>query len=127
MHGESLDVDDDAIKEKILHIMNIVTTLALEDVWNAYEFGLFIRHPQGWMLFKTPIASHKKKKTRLTFIACCEKNGSEKMPFMAIGSAQRQCAFNRNCGQDSCLDKHANMKAWMNAHLFHVWLYHLDQ
>lgn len=127
VHGESLDADENAIDEQLPRILRIVATYSYKDVWNADEFGLFYRQPPNWTLANTSVSGFKKEKSRLTFLACCNNDGSEKMPLMVIGKAMRPRAFKKKTGHELGFDYHANKKAWMTKELFFAWLNRLDQ
>jgi len=72
-------------------------------------------------------AGHKKEKTRITCLACCNSDGTEKMPLMVIGSALNPRPFKKKSGQELGFDYHANKKAWMTTVLFCEWLRRLDR
>lgn len=127
VHGEALSADNDAVSHQMPRIERIVMTFANKDVWNADEFGLYYRQPSGWTLCKRAVSGHKKEKSRLTFLACCNSDGSEKMPLMIIGHAERPRPFGRKYGRDLGFDYHFNKKAWMNTNLFFEWLRRLDR
>lgn len=78
VRGESLDADQNAIDEQLPRILRIVATYSYKDVLNADEFGLFYRQLPNWTLANTSVSGFKKEKSRLTFLACCNNDGSEK-------------------------------------------------
>lgn len=127
VHGEALGADDEAINEKFPRILNIISTFAFDDVWNADEFGLFYRQPPNWTLANTSVSGFKKEKTRLTFLACCNNDGSERLKLMVIGTALKPRAFQKKSGQEYGFDYHANKKAWMTKELFFAWLKRFDE
>ena len=127
VHGEAQSADTDAIRDEMPRILEIVNSFAEKDVWNADEFGLFFRQPPSWTLASGAVSGCKKEKNRLTFLACCNKDGSEKMPLMVIGNAERPRAFKKHTGQQLGLDYHFNRKAWMTQDLFFEWLSRLDR
>lgn len=127
VHGEALGADVDAINEQFPRILNIISTFAFDDVWNADEFGLFYRQPPNWTLSNTAVSGFKKEKTRLTFLACCNNDGTERLKLMVIGTAMKPRAFQKKSGQEHGFDYHANKKAWMTKELFFAWLNRFDQ
>lgn len=127
IHGEAKSADNEAIAKKMPCIHMLMMTFDARDIWNADEFGLFYRQPPSWTLSRKVVSGSKKEKTRITFLACCNADGTEKMPLMIIGSALNPRAFKKKSGQELGFDYHANKKAWMNAPLFFSWLQRLDQ
>lgn len=126
VHGEAGSADMEAIAQHMPRIHRLIMTFEARDTWNADEFGLFYRQPPGWTLSNGTVSGHKKDKTRLTFLACCNADGSEKIKLMAIGSALNPRAFKKKSGQELGFDYHANKKAWMNTPLFFAWLVRFD-
>lgn len=129
VHGEALSADNAAITEHWPRLCRLMMTYEARDVWNADEFGLFFRQPLGWTLSpkeKKP-SGHKKDKTRITFLPCCNSDGSEKMPLMIIGRSEKPRAFGKSSGCELGFDYHWNKKAWMNQHLFFSWLERFDR
>lgn len=126
VYGEANSADTEAIKKEMPGLLRVIRTYAHKDVWNADEFGLFYRQPPTWSLSNTSVTGFKKEKSRLTFLACCNNDGSEKFPLMIIGNAERPRPFNRKYGRELGLDYYANKKAWMNMQLFHAWLHRFD-
>ena len=96
-------------------------------MWNADEFGLSYRQPPSWTLAIGTVSGCKKEKNRLTFLACCNNDGSEKMPLMIIGNAERPRAFKKKYGRELGLEYHSNQKSWMNKDIFFTWLGRLDR
>jgi len=127
MHGEERSADNEAIKEHMPRLHATISTYTDKDVRNADEFGLFFRQPPSWTLSNKPVSSFKKEKHRLTFLACCNSNGSEKFPLMIIGNAERPRPFKKKYGRVLGLDWHFNKKAWMTRVLFFEWLERLDR
>lgn len=99
-----------------------MASFAMQEVWNANEFGLLFRQPPGWSLSATSVQSTKKEKTRVTFLACCNTDGTEKYPLMVIGRARCPPPFIKKSGKELGFNYHANQKAWMTkAIIFRGW------
>eukprot|EP00171_Calliarthron_tuberculosum_P004123 IDg4123t1 len=126
VHGEAASADMDAIEHQMPRIQRLIMTFSARDTWNADEFGLFYRQPPCWTLSNGVVSGQKKEKTRMTFLACCNGDGSEKMKLMVIGTARNPRPFKKKSGQDLGFDYHANKKAWMNTPLFYAWLIRFD-
>lgn len=108
VHGEAASVDMVALQNEMPRIHRLLTTFAARDTWNADEFGLFYRQPPGWTLSKNVVSGHKKEKTRMTFLACSNADGSEKMKLMMIRTAMNPRAFKKKSGEELGFDYHAN-------------------
>lgn len=126
VHGEAASADTVAIEQHMPRIERIIMTFQARDTWNADEFGLFYRQPPGWTLSNGVVSGQKKDKTRITFLACCNGDGSEKMKLMVVGRAAVPRAFNKKSGHELGFDYHSNKKAWMTTPLFFGWLVRFD-
>ena len=67
-----------------------------------------------------PLSGRKKDKTRITYLACANADGSERFPLMVIGKAERP--FKKLYGHQLGFDYYSHGKAWMTAMLFFDWL-----
>ena len=97
-----------------------------KDVFNADETGLFWRLlPDMTFSFKgDKCHGGKKSKERLSLLLCANMDGSEKLPFLAIGKFAKPRCFK---GVNSIpLDYKANKKAWVVSDLFSEWVRKLD-
>lgn len=72
------------------------------------------------------MAGRKKDKTRLTYLACANADGSEKIPLLCIDRAHKPRPFKKKTGQELGFDYHNNQKAWMTSVLFFDWLRRLS-
>lgn len=50
VHGESMSADGSTISAQLPPILEEIKSYHPNDVWNADEFGLFLRQPLGWTL-----------------------------------------------------------------------------
>lgn len=64
------------------------------------------------------LAGRTKVKKLVTCMPCANKNGSEKMEMVIIGTAFKPRALQNKTGADLGFDYHANKKAWMTTTLF---------
>lgn len=112
-HGESGDADVVSIERELSHIKNVIAQFTLEDVFNADEFGYCYRQTPERTIATERMQGRKKEKTRLT-LACCNGDGSEKIPLMCIGKAQKPRCFKRKSGAEHGFDYHSNSKAWIS-------------
>lgn len=96
-------------------------------VWNADEFGLFCRQPSVCSLSSTAVLGFKKEKSRLSFLACFNKDGLEKLPLLIIGNSKRPRCFKKNLGETlGWTIILARMNIWMRS-CFFDWLMWVDK
>lgn len=116
----------DAASRAASKIKETLEQYAPQDRWNAHEFGLYFS--------KQPVLSDSGQtanvptidKSRITFLACCNSDGSEKLPLMSIGSKKAPQSFQAKTALELGLDYHHNEKAWMTRPLFIAWLHRFD-
>lgn len=99
-----MSADHDAIAREMPRINLIIATYAKRDVWNADEFGLFYRQPPTWTPSQGPVSGFKKEKTRITLLAFCNNERSERMPLMVIDRAWRPRPFKGKTGAELRFD-----------------------
>lgn len=75
-----MSADTAAINRKMPRLRQVIATYISEDIENADEFGLFYRQPLSWTLCKKSrkLDGFIKDKTRVSLVACCNSNGTEK-------------------------------------------------
>ena len=64
----------------------------------------------------------KSKKVRLTYALTSNADGSEKLPPMIIGKAQKPRAFHKKTGAQLGFYYQTNAKAWMTTKLYQEWI-----
>ena len=65
-----------------------------------------------------PLSGRKKDKTRITYLACANADGSERFPLMVVGKAERPRPFKKRYEHQLGFDYYSNGKAWMTAMFF---------
>lgn len=90
------------------------------------NFWSFFLPPPGWSLSASTGQSTKKEKMRLTFLACCYSDGSEKCLLVAVGCFCRSHPFGRTIGKKLGFYYHAKNTAWMINDLLFSWLEHFN-
>lgn len=120
---DSEDADNSAVSIELPKLQKLLKKYALEDIWNADEFG-----HQYQLAPDRPIAleGRKKDRTRLTYLACANADGSERFPLMIIGKTLKPRPFKGMTGQQYGFDYWYNKKAWMTSVLFFMWLQRFD-
>lgn len=125
-HGESGDADNSAIISELPKLQKLLKNYALADIWNADEFGHQYRMAPDRTIAHEVLEGRKKDKTRLTYLACGNADGSETFPLMIIGKALKPRPFKGMTGQQHGFDYWNNKKAWMTSVLFFMWLQRFD-
>lgn len=121
-HGESGDADQAAIDRQMPLLRSTIQFYKHCDVFNADEFGHFYRMAPDRTIASERLPGRKCEKVRLTYLACCNADGSERLPLMCIGKAKKPRCFKKQEGQQLGFDYHANKKAWMTSALFFAWI-----
>lgn len=127
VHGESISADVGAIAKHMPRIRAVMVSFGLCGTWIAHELGLFYRQQPGWTLSGGGVQGHKKDKIRLTFLACCNSDRTEKWALMIVNSAANHRDFKKKSGREFGFDYHAQKKAWMTMTLFFAWLQRVDE
>ena len=126
LFGESGDVNIEGIISDLPKLRKKISEYSINDVFNADEFGLFYKLAPDSSIGPSRIAGRKKKKERLTLLACVNGDGTEKMPLLFIGKSKMPKCFNGMTGDKLGFDYHFNSKSWMNTGIFFEWLKAFD-
>ncbi|XP_037774796.1 tigger transposable element-derived protein 6-like [Penaeus monodon] len=99
----------------------------LKQIYNCDESALFYKLLPNKSLVLKGDTCHggKRPKGRLTFMACANIDGSDKMELLVVGRVWTPRCF-KNV-KNIPLDYHANNKAWMTSNLFTQWSKKLDR
>ena len=116
-HGESGDADQAAIDHQMPLLRSTLQLHKHCDIFNADEFGHFYRMAPDRTIASEKLPGRKCEKVRLTYLACCYADGSERLPLMCIGKAKKPRCFKKQEGQQLGFDYHANKKAWITSAL----------
>lgn len=84
MHREATAAKAPVIVKELPKLRQNMGIFCNKDERNANKFGLYFCQTPGWLLASTPVQGIKKEKARLTFLACCSVDGSEKFQFIVI-------------------------------------------
>ena len=125
-HGESGDLNVKNIINDLPHVIDEPRNYALNDIWNADEFGIFYKMSPESTVGPGRIPGKKKKKERLPYLACANADGSEKYPGLIIGQSKKPKCFGKYEGSELGFKYYSNKKAWMNSDLFFSWLKSFD-
>ena len=101
---------------------NLLSNYAPEDIYNADEMGLFYKlQPAKSMVHSGEDGrGGKRSKDRLTVMPCANMTGTDKLPLLIIGKAQKPRCF-KNVKTLPCTYK-ANKCSWMTGAIFTEWI-----
>ena len=109
-HGESRDPRRRNIINDLPHVIDELRNYALKEIWNADEFGLFCKMSTDSTVGLGSFPGKKKKKReRLSYLACANADGSEKYSLLIIGRSKKPKCFEKyessNLGFNYCSNK----------------------
>lgn len=126
--GESAAVNQETVKDwKECQLKELLSKFPPEDVFNADETGLMWQLlPDRTLTFKGETCNGgKRAKNRITLLLTANMTGTEKLPLLVIGKAQKPRCFKGIKSLPATYK--ANSKAWMTASLYEEWLRELDR
>ena len=126
LFGESGDVNIEVIISELPKLRETVSEYSINHVFNADEFGLFYKLAPDSSTAPSRISRRKKKKERLTLLACVNGNGTEKIPLLFLGKSKIPKCFRGMTGNELGFNYYFNSKAWMNTGIFSEWLKAFD-
>ena len=68
----------------------------------------------------------KQNKDRVTFLLCCNSDGSERLPPLVVGCSARPRCFGGKEGAELGFDYSWAKKGWMTREIFFQWLYRVS-
>ena len=125
-HGESADVDHAAAESELPLLRTLLAAFALKNQFNCDEFSLCYKQAPTTTIGPGRLPGHKKSKDRLTFLACVNADGSERIAPLVIGHAKKPRCFHGQEGWELGFDYHKAKRAWMNRTIFFRWLFRFD-
>lgn len=121
-HGEAGSVNKETVNVARARIQKELEKYAPRDRFNMDETGLFFRKVPDRGLATQQMSGLKADKTRITLAFTVNADGSEHLPPLFIGHAQRPRCFNKKNGKQLGFDYHWNSKAWMRADIFQMYV-----
>ena len=94
-----------------------ISEYSINDVFNADKSGLFYKLAPDSSIGPSRI-SGKKKKKRLSLLACVNGDGTEKLPLEFIGKSKKLKCFDGNTVNELGFNYHFTSKSWMNTAIF---------
>ena len=122
MSGER-DVNETTMNEWKEKLPQLCEGYKSENIFNMDETGLFFRDTTRYTFHKKgdDCAGGKRSKERLTVALCASMTG-EKLRPLVIGKSEKPRCFKKINVESLPVDYKFNRKAWMNSHLFEIWL-----
>lgn len=103
-----------------------VSQYARRDVWSAGETALFYKMSPDKRVSVASLPGREKRADVITFLACCNSDGTEKADLHFIGKSRAPAAFCGKHGVEYGVNYTSNEKAWVTSSLFFHWLRSLD-
>lgn len=85
MHDEQVSADTATANEVLLGLWEKKSGYSAENILNADDIRPQFRILPDHTILDRQLSAHKKDKTRMTCLACCNATGSENFPFRIIG------------------------------------------
>lgn len=120
--GKAMDEKPQSEETELQRLKQALTSYALRDIFNAKVCGLFYSFAPDKTVNFNRASDRDKVKDRVTFLPCCNADGSEKLKLMVIGKRRDPRAFNKKTGAELGFDYYAHSKAYMTSSLFYKWL-----
>ena len=93
IQGESGGVNEQLILQQLPMLQAQLSLYETKNIFNADEFGDFHSLPLKSTVGHGCLAELKKVKYRVTHLACCNETGTERLPFLMIGTAKSRDVF----------------------------------
>ena len=125
-HGESGDADHGAANTALPYLRRLSATYSLSNIYNSDEFGLWTSKPPRTTIGPHALTGRKNVKERLTFLACTNADGTDRLPPLVIGRAKNPRCFEGVSPRELGFDCELSTKAWMTTEIFKRWVQRLD-
>ena len=126
-HGEAGGADVAAVDRELLSIRSRLSHYCINNIFNADEFALFYNLTPTSTIGPARLLNRKKEKQRVTFLACCNGDGTEKQPPLVVGHSANPHWFKGQEIDGAGFEYVSTGKAWMNRDVFFEWFHRLDQ
>ncbi len=90
------------------------------------SLDFFYQMPPRDTIAPARIPGRKKKKERITSLACCNADGSEKMPLLFVGKSANPRCFNGRNSSELNIEYSSSPRAWRNFFIFSACLKRFD-
>lgn len=100
---------------------------ALCDIFNAHEFGLQFTMAPDTTIAREQLKARKRDRNKFTCLACCNADGSQRLPLRFVGRLQKPRSFEGQTASQLGFDYCFNAKSWMTSTIFYEWLEQFNQ
>lgn len=134
LSGEAASVSEAEVLASREQVKSVLASFLLkglkqEDIFNMDETGLCFRLAPRRGIVSSLVREGKgvkKARERVTIALCCNADGSEKYPILAIGQSKKPRSFRDFPSLKPPCDYESNKRAWMTAEIFHHWIIKFD-
>ncbi|KAE9021678.1 hypothetical protein PF010_g5090 [Phytophthora fragariae] len=126
-HGEAGSADADVVREGRHAIQEIMYCYDRHDTYNMDETGLYYSAAHGRSICSATTKDVKKNKPRLTLALTTNADGSDSLPVLFIGKAQKPRCFGKLTAEQLGNLYRKSTKAWMNSKIYQNGLLQLDK
>lgn len=110
-HGKSGYADAEAMDAHFPAIKSNLSHYRPEDIFNDDEYGHFFQIAPTRIISTVPFPERKKQKSLLTYLACCNAEGSEEFPLITIGKARNPREFRGKTRNELGFEYYSKVKA----------------
>ncbi|KAG3008381.1 hypothetical protein PC120_g16270 [Phytophthora cactorum] len=127
LHGEAGSADADVVREGRYAIQELTELYDAHDTYNMDETGLYYSAAPGRSICSATTPGVKKNKTRMTLALTTNADGSDSLPVLFIGRAEKPRCFGKKTAAQLGYLYRKSAKAWMNTKTVQEWLLQLDK
>ena len=120
-------MDAAAVERELPILRTLLSAFNPRDQFNCDEFGFMYKMAPRTTIGPRRLPGKKFKKERITFMACTNADGSERLPPLVIGHAVKPRCFDGFEPWKYEFDYHGTKKAWNNKLVFFEWLSRFDK
>ena len=126
--GEKASVDYSGIEPFLDKLEKVINEMGIGEsqIYNADESGLYyLTLPTKTLVSSSEkvAAGHKINKKRLTFMPCCNLDGSNRLPLLCLGTAERPRCFTKTEMKQLPVSYKKTKKGWQTKEVFYNWFH----
>jgi hypothetical protein len=125
--GEAASADPEVVRQGQQLLQDLLDLYEPEDIYNMDETGLCYAMAPARSICTKKTRGVKKNKTRITLALTANAAGTDVLPVLFLGRAEKPRCFKRKSGEDFGFQYKANKKAWMTGVVFREWLRGFDR
>ncbi|KAE9008553.1 hypothetical protein PR003_g14498 [Phytophthora rubi] len=123
-YDESSSTNLSAAKDDLEKIKRVVASYKPRDVFNMDESAFFHNTVPRGSICKTKAPALKQSKARVTMACCANADGTEKLPLLFLGTAEKPRWYKK---KPHSLQYMGTSKGWMTTWMYQQWLVHLEE